>query len=78
MTKQKLWDRWTRAILAYVGDEESSLPNDMKLQFFGDCRELIKKHQEPYKNAMDNIACELQNLTDMEVKDAEAIAKRLR
>lgn len=78
MNKQKLWDKVTQAVLAYMGCEICEMPKEMRLEFFSDVNELIKKHQAPYKNALDNIACELNSLTEMEVKDAETIAKRLR
>jgi hypothetical protein len=63
MTREKFWKKWG--------------PSDEKGLFLIDLNELIVKHQAPYISALDNISCEIDNLTTVEVQHAEVSAKRL-
>ena len=70
MTRETMWKKWGRK----DGDSVSR-PN--KQDFLDDLTKLIEKHQAPYKNALDNISMEIENLTKVEVDHAEVAARRL-
>jgi hypothetical protein len=64
MTREKFWKKWG--------------PSDEKGLFLIDLNELIVKHQAPYISALDNISCEIENLTNVEVTHAQSKAKSLK
>lgn len=78
MTKQKLWDKWVLSLAENQKAKFAEPIDFLKKQFYDDVQELIERHQKPYKNALDNITFEIHNLTEMELDDADTIAKRLK
>ena len=70
MTRESFWKKYGSI------DRKPNIPFEKGL-FMIDLNDLIRKHQAPYKSALDNISSEIDNLTKVEVEHAEVSAKRL-